>query len=162
VVPFGTPVILFSDTAVHEDAVRQLIRIGYDELPGYLDGGMEAWRAAGLPVARTDVLTMRELRERLEHDDRLIVLDVRQPHEWRTGHIPQAVCREAGDLAHAEPDLPRDRQLAAHCSHGQRAATALSLLERRGYGQLALVTGGIDDWQQAGGAVEHPKPAVWT
>jgi oligopeptide/dipeptide ABC transporter ATP-binding protein len=67
VVPFGTPIVLVSDTTlVHEYAVRQLIRIGYDDLPGYLDGGLEAWERAGLPVARADRLTMRELRERLE------------------------------------------------------------------------------------------------
>src|SRR5260370_30444688 len=66
VVPFGTPVILVSDTTeVHEYAVRQLIRIGYDDLPGYLDGGMAAWGRAGLPIARSTVLTMREVRQHL-------------------------------------------------------------------------------------------------
>jgi glyoxylase-like metal-dependent hydrolase (beta-lactamase superfamily II)/rhodanese-related sulfurtransferase len=68
VVPFGTPVILVAETElVHEYAVRQLIRIGYDELPGYLEGGMEAWINAGLPIETTVKLTMRELRERLQH-----------------------------------------------------------------------------------------------
>src|SRR5262249_20107620 len=63
VVPFGTPVILVSDTTdVHEYAVRQLIRIGYDDLPGYLDGGMAAWERTGLPVERVPVLTMRDIR----------------------------------------------------------------------------------------------------
>jgi rhodanese-related sulfurtransferase len=59
-VPFGTPVILVAETKlVHEYAVRQLVRIGYDELPGYLEGGMNAWLKAGLPVERTAKLTMR-------------------------------------------------------------------------------------------------------
>src|SRR5207253_7372186 len=58
VVPFGTPVIVVSDsTEVHEYAVRQLIRIGFDDLPGYLDGGMAAWERAGLPVERVPVFT---------------------------------------------------------------------------------------------------------
>src|SRR5229473_3780863 len=85
VVPFGAPVILISDTTeVHEYAVRQLIRIGYDNLPGYLEGGMSAWERAGLPVQRVPVLTMREVRQRLikEHGDPLVVVDVRQAHEW--------------------------------------------------------------------------------
>jgi len=56
VVPFGAPVILISDTTeVHEYAIRQLIRIGYDDLPGYLEGGMAAWERAGLPVERSTV-----------------------------------------------------------------------------------------------------------
>jgi hydroxyacylglutathione hydrolase len=160
VVPFGTPLVLVSETGlVHEYAVRQLIRIGYDELPGYLDGGMDAWERAGLPVEQAAKLTMRELRERLERGEPLVVLDVRQAHEWRTGHLPGAVHLEAGDLPRAELALPCDRLIAAHCGHGERAATALSLLERRGYRQLALVTGGIDDWQHAGGAVARGATA---
>ena len=65
VVPFATPVILVSETKlVHEYAVRQLLRIGYDNLPGYLEGGMEAWVKAGLPVHEVAKLTMRSLQLR--------------------------------------------------------------------------------------------------
>jgi hydroxyacylglutathione hydrolase len=156
VVPYGTPVILVSETKlVHEYAVRQLIRIGYDDLPGYLDGDMDAWVKAGLPVEQVAKLTMRELRERLLRGDPLVVLDVRQAHEWRIGHMPFAITQEAGDLRKGNPDLPRDRLIAAHCGHGERAATALSLLEQRGYKDLALVTGGMDEWRAAGGEVER-------
>jgi hydroxyacylglutathione hydrolase len=156
VVPFGTPVILVAESKlVHEYAVRQLIRIGYDEVPGYLDGGLDAWVSARLPIETIAKLTMRELRERLQRGDPLIVLDVRQAHEWRVGHMPQAIPQEAGELRKGNPALPRDRLLAAHCGHGERAATALSLLEQRGYTDLALVTGGMDEWRAAGGEVEH-------
>ena len=158
VVPFGTPIIIISDTnLVHEYAVRQLIRIGYDDLRGYLDGGMEAWLSAGLPVEETTKLTMGELRERVQRGEPLVVLDVRQAHEWRTGRLPQAILREAGDLARCDLELPHDRLIAAHCGHGERAATALSVLERRGFlsPNLALITGGVDTWQQAGGEVER-------
>jgi hydroxyacylglutathione hydrolase len=161
VVPFGTPVILVSETTeVHEYAVRQLIRIGYDDLPGYLDGGMDAWKTAGLPVERVPVLTMREVRQRLanEPSEPLVVVDVRQAHEWAAGHLPQAVLIEAGALPWAELQLPHDRLLAIHCGHGQRAATGLSVLEHRGYTNLALIAEGIDDWREAGGEVEQGTP----
>ena len=158
VVPFGTPVVLVSDsTEIHEYAVRQLMRIGYDDLPGYLDGGMPAWQRAGLKVACLPVLTMRDVRERFagQHDEPLVVMDVRQAHEWAAGHIPRAVLVEAGALPRAELQLPRDRLIATHCGHGQRAATALSILERRGFEKLALIAGGIDEWRSVGGAVER-------
>jgi hydroxyacylglutathione hydrolase len=161
VVPFGTPLILVSETGlVHEYAVRQLIRIGYDGLPGYLDGGMDAWQRAGLPVEQACKLTMRELRERLERGEPLVVLDVRQAHEWRAGHLPAAVHVEAGDLPRAELEFPDGRLIAAHCGHGERAATALSVLERRGHRQLALVTGGPEEWRAAGGALERGASGV--
>jgi hydroxyacylglutathione hydrolase len=158
VVPFGTPVILVSDTTeVHEYAVRQLIRIGYDDLPGYLDGGMGAWKKAGFPVEEVPVLTMREVRQRLaqEGTEPLVVVDVRQPHEWAAGHVPQAELLEAGALPRAELHLPHNQLLAIHCGHGQRAATGLSVLEHRGYKNLALIAEGIDQWRDAGGEVER-------
>jgi hydroxyacylglutathione hydrolase len=160
VVPFGTPVILVSDTTeVHEYAVRQLIRIGYDDLPGYLDGGMAAWEGAGLPVERNTVLTMREVRQQLERGEPLIVVDVRQAHEWAAGRIPQAKLMEAGALPEADLHLPHDRLIATHCGHGQRAATGLSVLEHRGYRNLAVITEGIDDWRKAGGQVQQGAPS---
>lgn len=156
IVPFGTPVILVSDTTeVHEYAVRQLIRIGYDEMPGYLEGGMAVWERAGLPIEKVPVLTMRQVRERLEGGEPLVVVDVRQAHEWSSGHIPEAKLVEAGALPSGELDLSHDRALATHCGHGQRAATALSVLERRGYQNLALITEGVEEWRQAGGSVDY-------
>jgi hydroxyacylglutathione hydrolase len=161
VVPFGTPVILVTDTTeVHEYAVRQLIRIGYDDLPGYLDGGMAAWERAGLPIARSSVLTMREVRQQLERSEPLVVVDVRQAHEWAAGRIPQAELIEAGALPSADlQHLPHDRLIATHCGHGQRAATGLSVLEQRGYRNLAVITEGIDAWRKAGGQVQQGAPS---
>lgn len=154
VVPFGTRVILVGerDDAL-DTAVRQLIRIGYDDLSGFLEGGMTAWQQAGLPVERATMMTMRDLRARIEGGEPLVVLDVRQPHEWPTGHLPQATLIEAGELPRAELSLPRDRPIATHCGHGERATTALSVLERRGYRDLALVTGNVEEWREAGGPI---------
>jgi hydroxyacylglutathione hydrolase len=160
VVPFGAPVILISDTTeVQQYAVRQLIRIGYDDLPGYLEGGMSAWVRAGLPVERSTVLTMREVRQRLDRGDPLIVVDVRQAHEWAAGRMPQADLIEAGALPDADLHLPHDRLIATHCGHGQRAATGSSVLEQRGYRNLAIITEGVDDWRKAGGQVQQGAPS---
>jgi hydroxyacylglutathione hydrolase len=161
VVPFGEPFILVSETTeVHEYAVRQLVRIGYDDMPGYLDGGMDAWKTAGLQVEGVPMLTMREVRQRLikEVGEPLVVVDVRQAHEWAAGHVPQAEFVEAGALSSAELHLPHDRLLAIHCGHGQRAATGLSVLEHRGYTNLALVAEGVDEWRAAGGEMERSSP----
>lgn len=151
VVPFGTPVILISDTSsAPEEAVRQLIRIGYDNLAGFLEGGMAAWERAGLPLARLPVLTVEQVRSRLERGEPLLVLDVRQDAEWATGHVPGAWHIEAGALADAAGALPHDTPIATHCGHEQRSATALSVLERLGYRNLHLVAGGWTAWRERG------------
>ncbi|HEY8477042.1 MAG TPA: rhodanese-like domain-containing protein [Chloroflexota bacterium] len=156
VVPFATPVILVSDTTdVHEEAVRQLVRIGYDDLPGYLAGGVAAWERAGLPVARLRVLSVAEVRERLERGDPLLVVDVRQDAEWAEGSIPGAVHVEGGKLPSEGRALPMDRPIAVYCGHAARAATGLSLLERLGFRDLSLVDGGFGAWKRAGYPIQR-------
>ena len=91
VVPFSVPLILVADNAqTSEEAVRQLIRIGYDDLRGYLDGGMAAWEAEGFPIARVPIISAEELYRERARGDGLQVLDVRQEAEWRAGHIAGA------------------------------------------------------------------------
>ncbi len=63
-----------------------------------------------LAVERSTVLTMREVRQQLERGEPLIVVDVRQAHEWAAGHIPQAALIEAG--GQVQQGTPSDRQPA--------------------------------------------------
>jgi rhodanese-related sulfurtransferase len=84
-----------------------------------------------------------------------VVVDVRQAHEWAGGHIPNAQLIEAGELPNSDRDIARDRLVATHCAHGQRAATAMSILEQRGYEHLALIPESVDDWCAAGGQLQH-------
>ncbi len=151
VVPFGTPIILIVDNPVaREEAVRQLIRIGYDDLRGYLDGGIETWKGEGFPINRVPVMTVEELRRERERADLPTVLDVRQDAEWRAGHLPRAMHVEGGLLPFDELPLPRDERVVVHCGHADRSTVALSVLERRGYHNLALLYGGFSAWRAAG------------
>lgn len=151
VVPFGTPIILITDTpAEREEAVRQLIRIGYDDLRGYLEGGIAAWEAAGRPVTQVPVIPVEELHRELERGNAPVVLDVRQDAEWRAGHLPQAIHTEAGRLPAGELPLPKDGPIVVHCAHGDRSTVSISVLEQRGYRNLRLLDGGFSAWEAAG------------
>jgi hydroxyacylglutathione hydrolase len=151
VVPFGTPIILIADHATkREEAVRQLLRIGYDDLRGYLDGGLVAWTAAGLPTQRVPSVSAEELRSQLEHGTAPTILDVRHDDEWRAGHLPHAIHLAAGRLPLSLPPASRDEPLIVHCGHADRSTVGLSLLERSGYQDLALLDGGYSGWQAAG------------
>ena len=152
VVPFRSPVILVADTlAERNQAVIQLIRIGYDNFAGCLEGGLDAWEAAGLPVVRSSSLSAGELRAWLDRDDRPYLLDVRSDAECAQGCIPGAQHIEAGDLPEtARQALPADRPLAVYCGSGFRSIVALSLLEQQGFSDLYNLEHGIDDWVKAG------------
>ena len=151
VIPFGTPLILVVDhPAEREAAIRQLIRIGYDDLRGYLEGGLSAWETAGQPVARVPRMPVEELVRRLEGVEAPAVIDVRFESEWRAGHIPGAIHIEAGRLPAEELSVPKDQLTVVHCGHADRSTVGLSLLERRGYRNLALLEGGFVAWNEAG------------
>lgn len=152
VVPFGRAVIIVSDVPdSHDEAVRQLSNIGYDDLAGYLEGGMSSWETYGLPVARTQTLSVAKVRQRLVRGEPVVVLDVRQDAEWQSGHIPGAVHIEGGALRERAPAVLSKREtIAVHCGHEQRASTGLSILEREGFSDLRLVRGGWGAWERAG------------
>jgi glyoxylase-like metal-dependent hydrolase (beta-lactamase superfamily II)/rhodanese-related sulfurtransferase len=129
------------------ELARQCRTIGYDHLLGELTGGMAAWQAAGLPQAQLPLVKAEQLG-----DQPALVLDVRQASEVADGHLPGAAAVELGALA-GNPlpaELP-EGPVAVMCSHGQRAMTAASLLERAGRQDLRVVLGGPEDWRHATG-----------
>ncbi len=151
VLPFRAPIILIADDRVaREDAVRQLIRIGFDDLHGYLEGGIAAWQAEGFPVSRVPALSVEEFYAAREHGDSARVLDVRQNAEWRAGHLPRAIHVEGGRLPFGDLPIARDEPLVVHCGHGDRSTVAISILERRRYRDLRLMYGGFSAWASAG------------
>ena len=156
-IPFGTPLVLVSVGPMDlEEVVRQLIRIGYDDLRGVLEGGMRAWQSAGLPVERVRTTSADELRKRLAGKDAPTVLDVRQDDEWNDGHIPGAIHVENGRLATEDPPVAKDALIVVHCHTGNRSTIGLSVLARRGYANLTLLDGGWAEWQASGYEVERP------
>jgi hydroxyacylglutathione hydrolase len=155
-IPFGTPLVLVTQEATEqEEAIRQLIRIGYDDLRGYLAGGMAAWEKAGLPLARIRAISVADLHERLADGAAPMVLDVRQDAEWQAGHIPGAIHVENGRLPYDDLPLPIDVPLVVHCQHRDRSTAGVSVLARRGYHNLLLVDGGFAAWESAGFEVEQ-------
>jgi len=145
VIPFGSRLVLLGESAEQRsEATRQLIRIGYDNLVGYLEGGIEAW-AREYPVETVQTMNVHKLRERL---DEVILVDVRQTSEWNAGHIPGAIHFEGGRIPWEEFPFPRDKPVAIQCGSGNRSMIAISVLQRRGYRNLIQVDGGITQWKK--------------
>ncbi|MBC2900531.1 MBL fold metallo-hydrolase [Streptomyces cupreus] len=146
VVPFGTPLVLVLPEPVADaaaEAVIQLLRIGYERIEGYLDGGIERWQAEGRPIRSFRAADAHELLSLLVRDARVRVLDVRAPTE--PGTIPGALAIPLGELPRRLAEIPRDRDVWTVCGRGRRAAVAASLLDRAGIPVTAVVRGGARD-----------------
>ncbi len=127
-------------------ATRQLARIGYDRVVGSLEGGIESWTAAGRQLVSYETMPAAALAKRLDDDEAIVVVDVREAAEWHAGHIPGSVNVPVHDIPAAPVELPRGIPLAVHCGHDYRATLGASLLERAGYHQLVVVDDGWDGW----------------
>ncbi len=131
------------------EARTRLARVGLENVAGFLRGGMLAWDGTGKPVSRTDQISVDELRARLAEGADLVVLDVRRPAEWQSGHIAQATSMPLHELAQHAASLDRDRPVAAICAGGYRSSIATSVLERLGFRKVINVVGGMAAWSGA-------------
>ena len=143
-----TPLLFVLDGLPVERVMEESLLVGYERFAGWLEGGMEAWTAAEKPVARSALVEAKEARRALI--DGAAVLDVREPDEFDSGHIEGAVHMPLGDIAANIDTLPRDRPIVIYCGHGERAASAVSMLERAGFESLLNLKGGFGGWREAG------------
>ena len=135
-IPRQTPLIFVTDDTVHrEDLVWAALKVGFENVEGVLVGGQETWRGSGRPLSR---MTVAEGRDAV---DGRVVLDVRQASEYASGHLPDAVHAELGSLMGSAGDVS-DQPVLVHCGHGERAATAASLLFRDGHEDVTVFQGG--------------------
>jgi glyoxylase-like metal-dependent hydrolase (beta-lactamase superfamily II) len=129
------------------DILWPALAVGYTAIAGELAGGIPAWTGTGGPARTTSLSTPDTM-------DTPVVVDARQASEHATGHLPGAHLVELGDLADHAADLPAG-PATVMCSHGQRAATAASLLERAGRTDISILLGGPAEWAAATGHTLH-------
>ena len=79
----------------------------------------------------------------------LHVLDVREPDEWRAGHIAGAQHIPLGELSARIAEVPKDMPILAVCRHGSRSGSAARGLRQLGY-TVENLEGGVTAWKQAG------------
>jgi hydroxyacylglutathione hydrolase len=152
------PLVLLLETpADWDDAIRQAIRIGFESVVGYVDGGLDAWISAGLPVEEGGRQTVVELARALAAGGpgAPLVVDVRQASEYEAGHLPGSLAIGAGELPDRLAGLARDQPVVTICEAGYRASVAASLLRAAGFVHVAAVASGVPDWVAQGFPVEY-------
>jgi len=144
--PENRLLLVVKDERDLHEAISQLAVVGFDQVVGYLDGGMAAWQEADLPVQQLSQITVEALHS-MRHD--LKILDVRDQGEWEEGHIKGAIHIPYYFLEQRLQELDNTQPIALLCASGQRSSIACSLLQRHHFKQLFNVVGGMDAWQQA-------------
>ena len=153
----ASPVLIADSQEAVVEARMRLARVGLEDSHGYLNGGIEAWQQAGLPLATLSQISVGALSDQLGVSD-LQVLDVRREPEWEAGHIANALWWPLDNFKIAPPEIDHDIPIAVHCKGGYRSMIACSLLQRAGFQNVVNVIGGFDAWQQAKLPVVTEKP----
>jgi glyoxylase-like metal-dependent hydrolase (beta-lactamase superfamily II)/rhodanese-related sulfurtransferase len=161
VFPPEIPVILLlNDPSEYEQVVYSLARVGYDNVTGYLAEGLGAWEKMGVPISSGDIKNVepRELHEILQScsgADCPRVVDVREPWEYRQGHVPGALLIPLGQLSGRLSELDPAKPVAVICASGNRSQSAAALLGREGFKTVFNVSGGTGAWRYSGLELEY-------
>jgi len=158
-IPLNSAIVIIADTTEQVDeSVVRLARVGIENVKGYLQGGVQSWRDAGLAIDAIEQVSVDELKEQIASHD-LQIVDVRRPAEYGNGHVPRAVNAPLAALDSPIGKLPlkQDKPTAVICAGGYRSSAAASLLEQQGFTNLINVSGGTGAWINAGYPVETPS-----
>jgi hydroxyacylglutathione hydrolase len=146
--PYDGPILLVCEENDPEEATRILIRLGYDEIAGYLAGGMLAWHMSGQKSSSIRTVTVQELCRLLDRNEPAWILDVRSFEELeKGGRIPGAWQIHVTLLPERMDEVPRDQRIYIFCGSGMRSMIAASMMRRQGYEDLVVVLGGLSGWK---------------
>jgi hydroxyacylglutathione hydrolase len=128
----------------HESVLR-LARVGYENVAGYLEGGIKSWKG---DLAKIDSIAAGKLKAELKKN--VEVIDVRKPGEWAISHMKDARFLPLADMPGNLSGLDKNKCYFVHCGGGYRSMTAISLMKREGFKDLRNVHGGFRAMMDAG------------
>ena len=145
------PIVVIAEAGGEEEAVMRLGRIGFDNVAGFLAGGLRALEHRGDLVERTERITAPALAEwlagkRAAAGAAPTVLDIRSEAEHAGGHVAGSLNIPLPKLEERIAEVPADRPVVVHCEGGYRSAIGVSLLQKLGRAGVHDLVGGFKAW----------------
>jgi len=134
-------ILLVTDVGREKEAVKRLARVGYDNVLGYLNGGITAWRNSGKICSTVSRITAGQLEQMGEFRGQPVI-DVRKPAEFEAEHLELAMSLPLDFIDENFPSYPKSQSFVLHCAGGYRSMIAASILKSRGCHDLVDVIGG--------------------
>ena len=142
-------ILIVADEGREEEVITRLARVGYDHTIGFLKGGFESWKAAGKQVDHIVSITAEELAKNLSKE-KVTVLDVRKPSEYKAEHMEGAINTPLDNINEQLSSLDKGQPYYVHCAGGYRSMIFASILKARGFDQLVDVKGGFKAIKESG------------
>ncbi|MFP4093368.1 MAG: MBL fold metallo-hydrolase [Cyclobacteriaceae bacterium] len=141
------PLVLVTEPGKEEESVLRLARVGFENVKGYLKGGVQAWEKAGRQLQQVDTVDATLLPKLIEEG--FTILDVRRNTEAQVEHVEGALNISLKDLEAQMNELDREQKYVLHCAGGYRSMIASSILKQHGFQQIKNVAGGFAKIKEA-------------
>jgi hydroxyacylglutathione hydrolase len=155
IVDVAHPILLVTDPGKEEETVTRLSRVGFDNLMGHLEGGLEAWKAAGKEVDVVNRIHAEQFAKELPTGPSRVV-DVRKESEFAAGHVQEAVNKPLAYINDWIESINPQEHFYLHCAGGYRSMMAASILQARGYRNFTEIAGGFNAIAKTGLLSEKP------
>lgn len=136
-------ILLVTEPGREEEVVTRLARVGYDYCIGYLDGGFDAWKNAGMETDKIGRVTADQLSDILKKQPDAPLFDIRKKSEYLSEHIPEAQNAPLDYINESMASIPKDKTVYIHCAGGYRSMIFASILRARGFDNIVDVIGGF-------------------
>jgi len=147
--PYDKQILLVDETGDPSETARYLLRLGYDNVAGYLAGGMLTWHTSGKESRSIRTANVQHLCKHLDMKEKkdAWILDVRSEHELETGgRISGAHHIHITQLTRNLDEVPKDRPIYIFCGSGLRSMVAASILQKEDLENLTVILGGLASW----------------
>jgi len=139
------PLLLIAHEGTEHEAILRLARVGYENVVGYLRGGINEWDEK---LETVKSIFAEQLKTEMEKG--IDVLDVRKHGEWNTSHLKDAQFLPLANFPKNLHGLDKSKPYIVHCGGGYRSMTAISMMKREGFTNLINVYGGFGAMVSAG------------
>lgn len=152
---YNEPFMLVADDTHIEDLTRKLMRIGLDNVLGYIDNVA----ALGVALQKTDNIDIDTFKTYLNRND-VQVVDLRGAAEYNNGHVEGAENVFIGTLPQHLDKVSRDKPVVVYCQGGDRATIGYSLLVGNGFTNVRNFPGSMNEWIDKGNPVKTENPEL--
>ncbi|MEO6187848.1 MAG: MBL fold metallo-hydrolase, partial [Ginsengibacter sp.] len=138
-------ILIVAENGREEEVITRLARVGYDHTIGFLEGGIDAWKAAGKETDTIKSIRANELASVLKKNRNEILLDVRKPDEYLSEHVMNAESAPLDFINESMLKVSKNSNNYLHCASGYRSMIFASILKSRGYDNVINVSGGFNE-----------------
>ena len=149
---YEEPFIVLADESQLDDLIRKLMRIGLDNIQGYIPS-TKMWEENGGSLEKVNQINIEEFKT-LKEDKNVQIVDLRGAAEYNSGHIEGAENIFVGTITNNLDKINKDKKVVIHCQGGDRASIGYSLLVRNGYKNIFNYSAGMNEWVSQNNPIE--------